>query len=166
MHRESRESRESRTLQPTRTISGTPLVLDCTCFVELLSRVEDPDTIDSSKADLALNATQESLRRFAAKQRLGWNPRREKTWERCVLAETMRQSLCQQCVHNIDEATFASQYLQDLRDRGYAGVEEILQQPSPGEIGGPNRLDRRQRRLLGRYNAFMKKERESTIKNI
>lgn len=163
-----------------------PMMIDSTSFVEILSSIEEEneeilDNIESSGGtemvvvDLAMKDTIESLRRFATtKTRQGWNPRREKTWERCILAENLRQSMCQQgeqelLVHNTARrrSSFTTDYLRKLKERGYLGVEEIIQQQeelsSSSEIGGPTRLDKKQRRLLGRYNAFRKKERNTIL---
>jgi hypothetical protein len=76
--------------------TGMPLIIDSTRFVELLLRL-DSGPMDSKKDDnlaLAVKTAQASPCRFAFIQKLGYrySPRREKTWDRCILAEAAQQS--------------------------------------------------------------------------
>jgi hypothetical protein len=142
-----------------------PLIIDSTRFVELLSRISRDDLFDSSKYEddniwLSMHTVQESLRHFAKLQKLGYNPRREKTWERCVLAETMRRAFCS--LDDIQQGgAFAKQYMQDLETRDYANTTSSrlldVQDDSILAIPGPTRLDKKQKRLLTRYNRAREK---------
>jgi hypothetical protein len=157
-HQSSRQShQEDATKQ-------MPLIIDSTRFVEVLSRISRNDSLDSKYEDdniwLSMHTAQESLRHFATLQKLGYNPRREKTWERCVLAETMRRAFCS--LDNIQQGgAFAKQYMQDLATRGYTDTTSSrlldVQDDSILAIPGSTRLDKRQKRLLTRYNRARQK---------
>jgi hypothetical protein len=140
--------------------TGMPLIIDSTSFVELLLRL-DSGPIDSKKDDdlaRAVKTAQASLRRFAVIQKLGYNPRRESTWERCILAEAVRRALTRSSsIGSHPTDSFPIRYVQDLETRGYSnpGCEERNEtddSSATSTVAGPPRLDKRQRRLLDRYN--------------
>lgn len=161
--------------------SDIPLFCDSFQFVELLLRVPplewDGNDVVSLKAARAVEVAKESLVRFSKLQRRrSVNPRRESTWERCVLSETFRLSLCESltsaslssdCESSSDcysrtASEFLREYMWDLEEsRGYRTPWNIVStsadEPtvSHGPFQGPARLDKKQRRLLGSYNSFL-----------
>ena len=172
------------------TKKKNPLFCDSTGFVDLLCEMprdyDDDDVvtkmncIDQEASDL-INKAKDSLRRCSKAQRRGYNPRREKTWERCVQAETFRRFLLKQArtaegeaaglpLQADTNAVFVANYLKELHTtRGYFGPlqnERGTDDKNSNEddpLGpffpflGPSRLDKQQRRLLDRYNALVKK---------
>jgi hypothetical protein len=142
-----------------------PLIMDSTRFVELLYRIDEDRLLSkyNHSDSLAMQAAQDSLRGFVKIQKVGYNSRREKTWERCVLAETLRRVFGQRSLDicNSDDS-FAMKYIQDLETRGYSnpsrvGVSAGLEE-SEVAFPGPSRLDKRERRLLGKYNMVRERE--------
>jgi hypothetical protein len=161
----SKSMNHSTKVSDYKDTTGMPLIIDSTRFVELLSRF-DSGPIDSKTDDnlaVAVKAAQASLRRFALIQKLGYNPRREKTWERCILAEALRRALTRSSPmgsHPTD--SFSILYVQDLETRGYSNpsCEERNEKDDSATltvVAGPPRLDKQQRRLLDRYNRALLK---------
>jgi hypothetical protein len=151
-------------------------ICDSTRFVELLKQAgrdtSHPFQVSSEDREVSqtLQETKNSLRYFTTLQRHGYNPRREKTWERCVQAETFRRSLCrsfsthkrekQRQTINDDRNPIATKYLQVLyASKEYespfsaVGVHDIFV-----PFLGPARLDKKQRRLLEWYNRLAEKK--------
>lgn len=132
------------------------LIMDSTRFVELLDQCEEVDAQNSSKSALSssMKVTEKSLKKFAQLQRLGYNPRREKTWERCVLAETLIRTYSQDYNKNDQHPDgFAQQYIQCLPERDFLNPSTMqYNSQTVNSILGPSRLDKRQKRLLARYN--------------
>jgi hypothetical protein len=167
---------------------ANPLFCDSTGFVDLLSDLPgdydmNMNGIDREASESIENA-KASIRRCSTSQRRGYNPRREKTWERCVQAETLRRFLdehssCTENEHQSSEvesllklgdrnAVFIANSLQELqRARGYSSrvqgeghddngsnSDTLNDELSP--FLGPTRLDKKERRLLARYNALVR----------
>lgn len=129
-----------------------PLLMDSTRFVELLSQQQSSDHHSEQNSSILLD-TKESLRKFSALQKIGYNTRREKTWERCILSEALLQCYCQQPYDGLKSNQFSSSYMGQLMERGYCNPTSVENQnDKPFAVQGPSRLDRRQRRLLARYN--------------
>lgn len=133
------------------------LIMDSTRFVELLAQCQDDENQDYLNSSILHNSIQiaeQSLYDFAKLQRLGYNPRREKTWERCVLADTLLRAYCQQSIpktyHQLD--SFSSQCVTCLQERGFSNPSTLQHNEDDFTIPGPTRLDKRQKRLLNRYN--------------
>jgi hypothetical protein len=131
------------------------LVIDSTRFVALLNQTEI--VMEENDMATAVAKTQQRLQRFAAIQRRRYIPRKESTWERCVLAESMRLAFFRRRANNgISKlSNFASCYLCDLRERGYdngtpCGAEDDTAK-SNRNFREPSRLDKRERRQLERY---------------
>lgn len=146
-------------------IKKDPLFCDSTGFVELLCDLSREYTMELSPTETkyaeSIETAKASIRHCSKSQRRGYNPRREKTWERCVQAETLRRHLANESSFD-QTSTFVADYLEELRnERGYSGTTKS----SEGDIGekdylpflGPTRLDKHQRRMLDRYNALAKK---------
>eukprot|EP00536_Pseudo-nitzschia_multiseries_P002603 jgi/Psemu1/283842/fgenesh1_pg.35_\ len=174
----------TRSSSSSRKDTSVPMFCDSTGFVDLLSGISlDYDTtmnvIDKEASDL-INEAKDSIRRCSKSQRRGYNPRREKTWERCVQAETLRRFLCKQATTTDDDrptlqedkdsnAVFVAGYVNELQtERGYSSplkadssVEGNGHNDKVGDLFlpflGPSRLDKQQRRLLDRYNALFRK---------
>jgi hypothetical protein len=132
-----------------------PLMMDSTRFVELLMQQQQCVETEDHAQDIfcPIQETQNSLRNFASIQKLGYNSRREKTWERCVLAETLLQFYCQE--PDLNSTEFSIQYMRQLHeDRGYTNPNTIDNEEIAASftVYGPSRLDKHQRRLLARYN--------------
>ena len=153
--------------QETKTkASGNPLFCDSTGFVELLCDLAGDYDLKLSPSDgqasESIQAAKASIRECSKSQRRGYNPRREKTWERCVQAETLRRVLDKKTSLSSDadaeKASFIESYLQELHNaRGYSisgANESVENQASP--FMGPSRLDKHQRRLLARFNALVR----------
>ncbi|OEU16125.1 hypothetical protein FRACYDRAFT_238711 [Fragilariopsis cylindrus CCMP1102] len=194
-----------------------PMFCDSTGFVKLLEELpkynnSDDDNIGISivtdnyydqRTLTSLKETKESIVRFIKlsnqQQSRGGgggyklNPRREKTWERCIQAEIFRRSLLlqqqqqqQQQQSSLstpssqdDNVLFFTKYLEELQvERGYhnhrhsnlSPVNSIDNNDGDGiendndndsntfqPFQGPSRLDKRERRLLDRYNSLLKK---------
>mmetsp|Transcript_28116 Transcript_28116/g.58430 ORF Transcript_28116/g.58430 Transcript_28116/m.58430 type:complete len:496 (-) Transcript_28116:1160-2647(-) len=86
--------------------SPDPLFCDSTGFLDLLCDLEHDTSNDNKnntrvlleklvtidrEASESIETASASLRECSKSQRRGYNPRREKTWERCVQAETLRR---------------------------------------------------------------------------
>jgi hypothetical protein len=213
--------------RPTTSIRTGPLILDSTGFVELLSSMDtttdswsedqNPSYYYSSRTNsvlgIAMDQAQESLKKFAQLQKTKYNPRREKTWERCILAEWLQRAYCQgepllqttiaalnnhptpqQAFRELEvrrsrtgldvPLSFGTQYLQDLESRGFVTPSSdvssatlplslqnetttttipLYKTPIQSEndtwssIPGPLRLDKREKRLLQKYNSALRK---------
>jgi hypothetical protein len=156
------------------------LLCDSKRFLELLKKVRkdsihsfDESLIDKD-ARKVLQETNASFKYFASLQRQTYNPRREKTWERCIQAETFRRSLCRSFsfdISNNNQAQeiasfipnpFVTMYLEDLYSkREYSSPGDAIavdDAPCFIPFRGPARLDKKQRRLLERYNRLAKKK--------
>ena len=164
-----------------------PLFCDSGGFVELLSDLPSEYCMNMNDIDMeaskSIENAKSSIRRFLQSQRRGSNPRREKTWERCVQAETYRRHLHKSLKAEIEHPSkvasspsmedensiFIANYLYELQNaRGYFST--IHQDENNEDNGnsrndldgrvspylGPSRLDKNQRRLLGRYNALIR----------
>lgn len=161
--------------------SDGPLFCNSCHFVELLRNVSLLENNEHSpvrwNATQAVSDAEESLFKFSITKGRRLNPRRESTWERCVIAETFRRSLCKSCgmeaglcvplsdEHSKDSRKVSEEFLAQLKEfRGYesplsvGGTSQVQWTISNGPFQGPARLDKRQRRLLGSYNAFIKRE--------
>ena len=145
------------------TESAPPLFCDSTRFLELLRNATAipwrKDESDEKIVD-ALKEAKESLMHFHKEQRRGYNPRREKTWERVVAAEVYRSFLARQPIKLGNNDTFVKTYLADLETRGYSLTcnEEAGKGSDCGDpmaFVGPGRLDKKQRRSLQRYSKFL-----------
>jgi hypothetical protein len=168
-----RTSRESvdETLCDT-SMHSTPLFCDSTRFLDLLrtSRTNS-DWMDDERNEAMesriLDAKQ-SMSLFHKQQRRRYNPKREKTWERVVLAETFRRCLCMEylvtsfTLQSILHSTFSNAFLSDLQSRGYvtsnSTEKKIVDSVGAMRIGDyqvPSRLDKQQKRSLTRYNRFL-----------
>ena len=125
------------------------------------------------KASTLIEKAKDSLRECSKGQRRGYNPRREKTWERCVQAETLRRFIIDQeervtkekvnetSPSDTNDAVFVANYLNELQTkRGYISPLHEENREDSYETFlpflAPSRLDKRQRRLLDRYNALVK----------
>jgi hypothetical protein len=134
------------------------------------------------EASKSIENAKASIRRCSTSQRRGYNPRREKTWERCVQAETFRRFLDESSYTEKEElsevesplklgdrnAVFIANCVQELQSaRGYSSTvqgegngdkesnnDTLNDQFSP--FLGPARLDKKERRLLDRYNALVR----------
>ena len=159
---------------------ANPLFCDSTGFVDLLSDLPiDYDMVLSpieAKASKSIEAAKASIRECSKSQRRGYNPRREKTWERCVQAETLRRLLGGGSSHSKTEqiksqrssskdenSSFVASYLKELHGtRGYSiAIEGDSNKGGDTEnefspFLGPSRLDKHQRRLLARFNALVR----------
>jgi hypothetical protein len=83
------------------------------------------------------------------KLRHGLASRREKTWERVVLAEVFRRQLFRiYGSKKVDD--FILGYVQDLRARGFRTTADSFSDSILFE--GPSRLDKRQRKTLKRFD--------------
>ena len=179
-------TQESPTPATSRSNDG-PLIIDSTSFVELLFRCSDEDNIDQKPflnhpdTQILLRNLQEvrdSLKTFSKQHKIGYNPRREKTWERCVVAETMRRTYISLPWHVCDnrhadennyatnerngDHVFATQYLRELETRGFfspmtRNPRDFDKTHETAPISGPTRLEKRQKKLLGRYNKARQK---------
>ena len=152
--------------------AGNPLFCDSTGFVELLCDLSSDYDMElrptEKQASESIQAAKASIRECSKSQRRGYNPRREKTWERCVQAETLRRILNDQISptpKDVDTKNlpFIESYLQELHNsRGYSIAAP--RQTSESESAesqdlpfmGPSRLDKHQSRLLGRFNALVR----------
>jgi hypothetical protein len=212
----------------TTSLRTGPLILDSTSFVELLSAMDA--TADSWSEDknqsylssrtnsvlrLAMDQAHESLKKFAQLQKTRYNPRREKTWERCILAEWLQRAYCQgepflqttatrtltalnnstppqqadrepeakgTCTELDAPSSFGILYLQNLESRGFVTPSSTVSAARPlslqeettstishsnnpkaaeddtySNIPGPLRLDKREKRLLQKYNGALRK---------
>ena len=156
------------------------LICDSKRFLELLKNVrkDSSHSFDESLVDQdarkVLQETKASFKYFATLQRRSYNSRREKTWERCVQAETFRRTLCRSFSSNTtfdnnnqeqERATyipnlFMTKYLEDLyAKREYTSPADAIEVDGASFIPfrGPARLDKKQRKLLERYNRLAKK---------
>jgi hypothetical protein len=138
-----------------------PLFCDSTRFLELLANSTKLAWKQDGSEDrilCALKETKESLIQFHKHQLRGYNPKREKTWERVVKAEVYRSVLEQQCrgdaFLNAESTQFVEKYLNDLETRGYSSTYSEDTKTNPWPFVGPLRLDKKQRRSLQRYNKF------------
>jgi hypothetical protein len=161
----------------------SPLFCDSTRFLELLRRTpaESLHTKDECHQEQILEAlldVKESLSSFYKHQRRGYNPRREKTWERVVLAETFRRGLThcdpiRTCTsvaesrHDMSQKVFTKSFLTDLQSRGYYLMSDSFEKDVVSEeeklfpfgpYRGPSRLDKKQKQLLERYNRYLNKQ--------
>jgi hypothetical protein len=164
--------------------SSGPLFCNSCHFVELLQRVSQLERnnhdVVSRNAAQAVSEAKESLAMFSMNRGRGSNPRRESTWERCVIAEAFRRSLCHSLamtaalsaswsdLYSNDPGHFSVEFLTELQEsRGYETPWNIpmTSQHDPtissSPFQGPARMDKRQRRLLGAYNSFLKRETSS-----
>jgi hypothetical protein len=152
-------------------LQSAPLFCDSTRFLELLRLLEtnldwmEEDT--SQEIESSLLDVKQRISLFHKQQRRGYNPKREKTWERVVLAETFRRSLCIQDVvmtfslQSTLHSTFTNAFLIDLQSRGYLTCSSMKNETlgivgwlQYGDYHGPSRLDKQQRRSLTRFNRF------------
>jgi hypothetical protein len=181
-----------------------PMFCDSTGFVKLLEELPEYNIVVDSYDQITLKSlkeTKESIVRFIKssnqQQSRGGggggyklNPRREKTWERCIQAEIFRRSLILQQQQQLsssseekeqDSNNIFTKYLEELQlVRGYHNHLHSNLTPSPVDgiddddddgidndndnddstfqpFQGPSRLDKRERRLLDRYNSLLKK---------
>mmetsp|Transcript_9656 Transcript_9656/g.23649 ORF Transcript_9656/g.23649 Transcript_9656/m.23649 type:complete len:415 (+) Transcript_9656:70-1314(+) len=171
-----------------RKASAKPLFCDSTGFVNLLRELPTEYDMGMSATDAeaseSIDEARSSIRSCSQSQRRGYNPRREKTWERCVQAETFRRLLGQSLPTDAKQLSdvemppeeqedengiFVANYLRELQStRGFSsavqatgkgastGNDSIVEQFTP--FLGPARLDKYQRRLLDRYNALARNE--------
>ena len=167
--------------------SVNPLFCDSTGFLNLLCELPieydmDMRTIDTAASE-SINKAKLSIRSCSQSQRRGYNPRREKTWERCVQAETFRRFLGESLVTKANQlsdvelplgqedenAVFISTFLRKLQsERGFPSIVHAAGNSANNRLGdppvqfapflGPARLDKHQRRLLDRYNALVRNE--------
>jgi hypothetical protein len=154
------------------SLLSTPLFCDSTRFLDLL-RTSDSNSdwlIDKTNQDIKMSLldVKKNLTLFHKQQRRGYNPRRERTWERVVQAETFRRSLCIQDVgasspmQSTLHSTFANAFLIDLQSGGYitssSSEKKTIDTFSAlhyGDYQGPSRLDKQQKRSLTKYNRFL-----------
>jgi hypothetical protein len=135
------------------------LLMDSTRFFDLLSKQDKDYKCDTNdRASYLIRQAQKSLQDFATMQSLRYNAHREKTWERCVLAEALRRFYSERALEKSHVNLFSHRYILDLQKRGYANPSTIDDESSDTTctVPGPPRLDRRQRRLLNRYNKARK----------
>ena len=144
------------------TEAAPPLFCDSTRFLELLRNATTipwrKDESDEKIVDV-LKEAKESLMQFHKKQGRGYNPRREKTWERVVAAEVYRSFLARQPI-KLGNDNFVQTYLANLETRGYSLTcnEEAgkgKERDCSMAFVGPGRLDKKQRRSLQRYSKFL-----------
>lgn len=158
-----------------------PLFCDSTRFMELLRQSKvNPSMMERTATDKIIRQTlvevKESIVEFHKDRRRGYNPRREKTWERAVVAETLRWCLYLQDTERTsspqqgsprmsnNRTLFVDTFVNELQSRGYKmtmdgsmgddmpdDIEGLLH----GPFQGPTRLDKQQRRSLNRYNRFL-----------
>ena len=139
-------------------IRNDPLFCDSTGFVELLGDMDVELNPSELKAYKQIETAKANIRQCSKFQRRGYNPRREKTWERCVQAETLRRHLLE------TDGGFVAHYLKELQNnRGYSCLGDASDNNNKDFLpfSGPSRLDKHQRRMLDRYNAMVKKGRNS-----
>lgn len=172
--------------EKNRKAVANPLFCDSTGFMDLLSELPGEYDMKMNGIDMEASKSIEnakaSIRRCSTSQRRGYNPRREKTWERCVQAETFRRFLDESSYTEKEElsevesplklgdrnAVFIANCVQELQSaRGYSSTvqgegngdkesnnDTLNDQFSP--FLGPARLDKKERRLLDRYNALVR----------
>jgi hypothetical protein len=172
--------------ESNRKDAASPLFLDSSGFLDMLYELPGEYDMElkniDTEASESIEKMKASIRQCSRSQRRSYNSRREKTWERCIQAETLRRFL-DTSLHVEDEplsevestsnsedenSVFVANYLLELRDaRGYSiSVQnksncDIIGNSDDHEDNflpflGPARLDRHQRRLLGRFNALLK----------
>lgn len=130
------------------------LLMDSTRFSALLPKQDKacPRTEQDQMFD-KIRQIRTSLHDFARLQRVGYHPRREKTWQRCILGESLRRVYCEQKFGESSEF-FSHRYILALQNRGFAnsstGHNNSMQEM--WTVPGPARLDKRQQRILARYN--------------
>jgi hypothetical protein len=165
-----------------KTTNG-PLILDATVILELV-REMDNDTTNSNYNKDALHVfhsdgalyqsvqrAQENLQTFSFQKKL--NLRREKTWQRCVLADAMVRGYIKH--HDSETATMArpdddddhdgapkdgttKRYMETAKQRGFQTVEQLssMEEPtSTANVAGSFRLDKKEKRMLKKYNKFI-----------
>jgi len=162
-----------------------PLFCDSTGFVNLLCELPGEydmgmSTIDTEASEL-INEAKSSIRSCSQSRRRGYNPRREKTWERCVQAETLRRFLgkilrsedkplsdVELPLELNENATFIAKFIRELESsRGFPNTLQAIGANKGHAVSlveqftpylGPTRLDRHQRRSLDCYNTLLRKE--------
>jgi len=172
--------------EKNRKASANPLFCDSTGFLDALGDLSGEYDMEmngiDTEASESIETAKASLRRCSKSQRRGYNPRREKTWERCVQAETFQRFLGKSShAEKVESskiespsqredknAVFIANYLQELKiSRGYSspvqGKDNADNDKNSDTFGdrflpflGPARLDKHQRRLLDRYNASVR----------
>jgi hypothetical protein len=181
LNRRSKEEFGTKSKTHCMLPSDGPLFCNSCHFVELLQQVpqtaQHEQNIVMWNAKQAISDAEESLIRFSINEGRRSKPRRESTWERCVVAETFRRSLCDSFAmtgglsvpssdrHSTDASIISEEFIAQLEEsRGYDSPSSIGRSSradptiSNRPFQGPTRLDKRQRRLLGSYNAFVKRE--------
>lgn len=141
--------------------SRSPLLMDSTRFAAMLNETEYDVAAESSSAAhhvsiaAAVSEAECRLVRHAALRRQRHHPRRKQTWHRVVLSEALRSALLARENDMVsdpysDDFLLLKDYVEELKSRGYGGTltDEVL---NTDLIGGPTRLDRRQRRQLQSY---------------
>jgi len=135
------------------------LTLDSTGFVEVLNNLKAELSNDEERIQQSLRETEGAISKFRSKLRHGLASRREKTWERVVLAEVLRRSLSEVYRPNeVDESI--SPYVQNLTARGFR-TTPLGQIDSTMPFQGPSRLDKLQRRTLQRFNNILAQSRKT-----
>ena len=153
--------RVQRTSAANRLNGECCITLDSTRFAELLRRQPDPMLSErEQQIQSELNHTKLQISKFKAQVRGGFRTRREVTWERVVLAETMRRWSSVSVQGGIlSMPSFLKKYRHDLEARGYHSFTSVTignrAIVDPVAFVGPTRLERRQKRLLDRFNRMI-----------
>ena len=128
------------------------MTVDSSGFVDILKRQQIVLSKDEYRIQQSLGETEDAINMVRAKLRYGLASRREKTWERVVLAEVLRHQLIK--IYGPNEADdTTSRYMQDLRARGFRTTSDVPMDSF--EFQGPSRLEKRQRKTLLRFNKIM-----------
>eukprot|EP00980_Cylindrotheca_fusiformis_P007955 scaffold1697_cov120-Cylindrotheca_fusiformis.AAC.37 len=134
------------------------LLMDSTRFSELIFKQQKAHKLDAADSGShQISKVKMSLQNFLRTQKQGCNRRREMTWERCVLAESLRRFYCGQKM-DFSKDLFSHRYIRELEKRGYANPNAISNNTSSSDMAcmvlGPTRLDRRQKQILRHFNNY------------
>lgn len=136
-----------------RDIEHQYLTLDSTRFVDILHTQDINITNNEREVQNCLQEAKDSIAAVKVKLRNPLASRREKTWERVVLAETLRRQLADFHGSSNMESEVISAYMHNLSDRGFKLTPSAV--ALTGRFPGPSRLDKQQRRALDRFNKLI-----------
>lgn len=156
-----------------------PMVLDATRFIELVKEVyvvdkkQGGDLVDNNNNnELLVGTNNECLHRsmkiaegqlaaYAVAQQKKYNPRRELTWQRCVLGDAMVRGYSeqqQQQPASVSTSAIGASSIYTKAAQRERGLQTLPRFGSASEEGdsrvvsGSMRLDKKQKRELARYN--------------
>ena len=163
-----------------------PLLLDATRFIALVQELPRLEasiaTRNSNHHQLhrSVQRAEEQLRAFAvAQQTTRYHPKREQTWHRCVLADAMVRGYVEQWQDTVARAededhhpssdrtsTAINSYIRNaVQRRGFQTLPQVVAAAldnnlKEGEeeraVAGSRRLDKKQKRMLAKYNKLWK----------